>query len=395
MPEFDVLVHDSVCGPQWHHVVAADLAALAGVLGVDPAQVLGARPVAAKVAVLQARGFPLRLFSQELAVLMDAGIALLEALQTLHEKEQQAGVSRMLQALVAALRDGLPLSQAMAQHPAVFDSALRAVVTANERTGQLASALRQHAAWLGWLAQLRARLTASLAYPALLCVVGGLVIGFLLVFVLPRFAGVLDGLGQQLPWGTRQLIRLSVAVLAHPVASLAMAATLATGAGLLLRWHRARGWAVGLLWHLPWCGVQLRGIALARLYRTLGMLLASGVPVLQAIDIAQGVVAEPLRRAVRRARAHVHQGRSLSAAFEAEGLATAVARRMLRVGERSGSVAAMLDRAAAFHDEELERLSDFVTRILNPALMLVMGVVIGGIIVLMYLPIFQLVEQVQ
>jgi len=136
-------------------------------------------------------------------------------------------------------------------------------------------------------------------------------------------------------------------------------------------------------------------LALARLYRSMGMLLASGVPVLPALRIVQDVVALPWRPAVAAVAEQIARGERFSDALEAHELATPVARRMVRVGERSGELAAMLERAAAFHDEEAVRLTELLTRAINPALMLVMGVLIGGIIVLMYLPIFQLVEQVQ
>jgi general secretion pathway protein F len=162
-----------------------------------------------------------------------------------------------------------------------------------------------------------------------------------------------------------------------------------------MRSPAARAVCGRLAWGMPWWGRQLRTVALARLYRALGLLLAAGVPTLQSIEIAAEGVAPALRGDLAQARRRVGEGQRLSDALEAQGLATAVARRMLRVGEGSGSVADMLERAAAFHEEELVRLSEFVTRVLNPVLMLVMGVAIGGIIVLMYLPIFQLVEQVQ
>ncbi|MBC7940298.1 MAG: type II secretion system F family protein, partial [Chitinophagaceae bacterium] len=136
-------------------------------------------------------------------------------------------------------------------------------------------------------------------------------------------------------------------------------------------------------------------LALARLYRCLALLLAAGVPVPAALRLAEGVLSAPLRPALRATLAQVSSGIRLSQAMQAEGLATPVALRMLRVGESSGEVAAMFERAAAFHDEEIARLGDLITRAVNPVLMLVMGVVIGGIVVLMYLPIFTLMEQVQ
>jgi general secretion pathway protein F len=127
----------------------------------------------------------------------------------------------------------------------------------------------------------------------------------------------------------------------------------------------------------------------------MGMLMAAGVPVPAALVLAQAIVAAPLRAALGRATQRVHEGQRLSDALELEALATPVARRMLRVGEQGGELAQMLTRTAEFHDEEIERLSDWITRALNPLLMLAMGVVVGGIVVLMYLPIFQMMEQVQ
>jgi general secretion pathway protein F len=136
-------------------------------------------------------------------------------------------------------------------------------------------------------------------------------------------------------------------------------------------------------------------VALARLYRALSLTLAAGVPAPAALALVAGVLPPPLRPPLAQALAQVRSGQRLSAALQDQGLATPVARRMLRVGESSGELAAMLQRAAGFHDEQIARLSDLVSRLVNPVLMLVMGVVIGGIVVLMYLPIFTLMEQVQ
>ncbi|HEX2011701.1 MAG TPA: type II secretion system F family protein, partial [Roseateles sp.] len=339
--------------------------------------------------------FPLQLFSQELAVLLDAGIALLEALTTLREKENQAPVRAALDGVIEAVRQGQPLSAALRQQPQAFDELVCAIVAANERTGQLSVALAQHARYLAWVESLRARLIAACVYPAMLLLVGSAVILFLLLFVLPRFAGILDGLGDQLPWASRSLILFGRTAGAHPWLVLGGIAALA-GAGLALWRHKGLQQRLqASLWTLPGLGPRLRVLALARLYRSLSMLLGAGVPALAALRIVQDVVAAPWRAAVAAAAEQVAQGGRFSDALEDKGLATPVARRMVRVGERSGELPAMLERAAAFHDEEAVRLTELLTRAINPALMLVMGVLIGGIIVLMYLPIFQLVEQVQ
>lgn len=397
MPQFQVRIFDPAQGAaQSRRVEAPDRQALAGLLGVAPQHLLEVRELGtAAPARGRAGKFPLQLFSQELAVLLDAGIALLEALTTLREKETNAGVRAALDGVIAAVQQGQPLSAALRQQPQAFDELVCAIVAANERTGQLSAALAQHSRYLAWVDSLRARLLAACVYPAMLLLVGGAVILFLLLYVLPRFAGILDGLGEQVPWASRVLIHFGQTAGAHPLAVLAGLAAL-LGSGLALWRHQGlRQRLQAALWTLPGLGPRLRVLALARLYRSLAMLLGAGVPALAALRIVQPVVAAPWRPAVAAAAEQIAQGGRFSDALEAQDLATPVARRMVRVGERSGELPAMLERAAAFHDEEAVRLTELLTRAINPALMLIMGVLIGGIIVLMYMPIFQLVEQVQ
>lgn len=380
---------------------APDRQSVAALLGVPPQHVLAVEEVAGANATVQRMGwrrsarFPLQLFSQELAVLLDSGIALLEALNTLREKEANASVRQALDAVVAEVEQGRPLSSAMQAQPQAFDELVCAIVAANERTGQLSVALAQHAKYLAWVDGLRQRLIAACVYPLMLLGVGGAVILFLLLYVLPRFAGILDGLHSDLPWGSRVLLRFGSTAGAHPLLVTGALLGVVVLAVLGFRQKSMRLRLQSLAWTLPGLGPRLRVLALARLYRSLAMLLAAGVPVLQALRIVRDVVAAPWREAVAQAAAQVERGERLSDAFDAQDLATPVARRMLRVGERSGEVPAMLERAAAFHDEEAVRLTELLTRMINPALMLIMGVVIGGIIVLMYMPIFSLVDQVQ
>ncbi|MEJ6007982.1 type II secretion system F family protein [Paucibacter sp. AS339] len=409
MPSFLTRVYTAE-GVRTQRVDAADAQAVAAALGVLPQHVLEVTELGANGATGasgnrgqrsralssgRAKRFPLQLFSQELAVLLDAGIALLEALNTLREKEANESVRLALDGVIAAVEQGQPLSAAMRQQAQAFDELVCAIVSANERTGQLSAALAQHSRYLAWVESLRAKLIAACVYPVMLLSVGSAVILFLLLFVLPRFAGILDGLGNELPWGSRLLIQFGQTAGAHPLLVLGGIAALLGVAVAVWRHAGLRQRVQAAMWTLPGLGPRLRVLALARLYRSLAMLLASGVPVLASLRIVQDVIAAPWRPAVAAAAAQIERGERLSEALEAQDLATPVARRMVRVGERSGEVAAMLERAAAFHDEEAQRLTELLTRAINPALMLVMGILIGGIIVLMYLPIFQLVEQVQ
>jgi len=390
-------------GVRDQRVEAADRQSVAAALGVLPQHVLAVEEVAAYVdegggwrQSLKREGrFPLQLFSQELAVLLDAGIPLLEALSTLREKEGSASVRAALDGVVATVEQGQPLSAALRAQPQAFDELVCAIVAANERTGQLSTALAQHAKYLAWVDALRSRLVAACVYPLMLLGVGFAVILFLLLYVLPRFAGILDGLGNDLPWGSRVLIAFGQTAGQHPAAVLGGVAAVAVMLFMLARQPALKTRLQAALWTMPLLGPKLRVLALARLYRSLAMLLAAGVPALPALRIVEGVVAAPWRADVAAAAQAVERGERLSEALDAQSLSTPVARRMVRVGERSGEVASMLERAAAFHDEEAVRLTELLTRAINPALMLVMGVVIGGIIVLMYMPIFQLVDQVQ
>jgi general secretion pathway protein F len=405
MPEYWVRIHEPPASPLLRRVQALDPGAVPQALGLPPWKILDIQPVdrsagpasslSAFAALTRRPRLQPRLFAQELAVLLDAGVPLLEALQTQREKGGQTPASAVLDAVIDALRDGQPFSVALRRADGEFDELFIALVAASERSGQIATVLRHHAAYLGWSEALRARLVAASVYPALLVFAGGAVVMFLLLFVLPRFAGVFDGMRGDLPAGSRLLMALGVVAAAHPQAALGLA--LALPAGLVLAWHHGptRQWVVGLAWRAPGLGPRLRTVALARMYRCVGLLARAGVPVTSALVLAEDVLAPPLRPALRAARAEVAAGQRLSEVWLRHGLTTPAALRMLRVGEGSGELASMLERAAAFHDEEIAQMSELVTRVINPVLMLVMGVVIGGIVVLMYLPIFTIMEQVQ
>jgi len=381
---------------------AADASTVAAGLGVAADRIVSvlpdAPPTAAggrRVSAAARRRFPLRLFSQELCVLLGAGIALLEAIVTLAEKESRPAVRQVLESVTAKLREGARFSQALASRPDAFDPLFVAIATSAERTGQLGDALRAHAAYLAWLDDLRGKILSASIYPLILIVAGVSVLLFLLVFVVPRFAGLLDGLAGDIPAASRLLIDIGAFAGAHPLATLAAGALLLASPWLAWRSPGVRAAIDGLLWRLPMLGDKLRLLALARFYRTMGMLLGAGVPVVPALEISVGVMAPRLRQQLDNVRQAVSRGERLSIALERERLATPVSARMARVGERSGELGPMLSQAAGFYDEELTRLSELVTRLVNPLLMLLMGGVIGTVIVLMYLPIFQLVEQVQ
>ena len=341
------------------------------------------------------RRFPLRQFCHELAVLLRAGIPVLEALRGLHEKEESAQVAAVLEGAVALLEAGQPFSAALRSQPNAFNPLFIAVVASSERTGQIERGLREHAVYLAWVERLRDKLISASIYPATLVVAGTSVLVFLVLFVVPRFAGMLETTHGDLPAASRVLIAIGRIGGEHPWLCLGSFASLV--AVTILLWQKS-GVVEAIrdqLWQMPVLGPKLRLLGLARFYRTASMLLGAGVPAVPALQIARDVIAAPLRPRLDAAIEAVRRGERLSIAFQQHELATPVSLRMIRVGERSGELGAMLGEAAAFYDEELSRLTEVITRVINPALMLLMGVVIGSVVVLMYLPIFQLVDQVQ
>lgn len=339
--------------------------------------------------------FPRRLFCQELAVLLDAGIPLFEAITTLREKEASPDVARVLSRLNMALSEGRPLAQAMREQPEAFSTLLIASIEASQRTGQTPQALRQHAAYLAWVTGLRDKLVSAAIYPVILISASLLVMAFLTVFVVPRFAEIYEGMGGELPVLSGLLLKLGTAVGAHPWWFVIGLVGLVFAGLAAWRSPTVRAGAADQLWRTPVIGPRLRLIELASLYRTLGLLLQAGVAVVPALEATLELVGPSLRPSLMGARRKVQEGTRLSDALQANGLCTPVSLRMIRVGEQTGELGPMLERAATFYDEELARFTEWVGKVISPALMLIMGVLIGGIVVLMYLPIFQVAEQIQ
>lgn len=339
--------------------------------------------------------FPLVLFSQELAALLEAGVALVEALETLAEKERAAGSRAVLGQLIAALREGQPFSAALARQPAVFPTLYVATVRAAERTGDLAPSIARYVEYQVRLEAVKKKVVNALIYPTLLIGVGGLVTLFLLLYVVPRFSQIYQERSGDLPVFSQILLAWGAfaeehgAIITAGVAALTVVLVAAARSGAL------RAQAVGLLWAWPAAGERLRMYQLVRFYRTTGMLLAGGIPVVTAFEMAGGVLDARLQAALAATARAVRQGQPIAAALEANGLTTPVATRMLAVGERSGNMGAMLDKVAGFHEEELSRWIEWFSRLFEPLLMAAIGLVIGAIVVLMYMPIFELAGSIR
>ena len=334
--------------------------------------------------------FATTLFSMELASLLGAGLNLVEALQTLADKDAQGERREVLAGLLAAIRRGEPFSAAVAAFPRQFSPLYVATIKSAERTGSLKEALGRYIAYHEEIDRVRKKVVSATIYPAILCVVGALVIGFLVLYVVPRFAQVYQDMSSTLPFFSRALLQFGSFVGAYGWAMALFFFALAALGGFALSKPEVRAALNRKVWKIPALGARMKVYQLARLYRTAGMLLDAGIPALRALGMCRDLLAAHLRPQLGVAEKEIEKGVKMSAALAAAGLATPVAARMMAVGERGGEMGRMFSEIARFHDDEVARFIDVFTRAFEPILMTVLGGSVGLVVVLMYMPIFEL-----
>jgi len=339
--------------------------------------------------------FPLLLFVQELHALIGAGLSVVEAIDTLVDKAP-AGARRAVMARVAQqLREGHRVSDALRQQADVFPPLFVGIVQAAEGTSDLPRALARYLDYETRLEGVRHKVVSAAIYPAILLVVGGAVSLFLLGYVVPKFAAIYQGGGRSLPWASQLLMTWGEFAGRNAVTLFAL---FTAGAGFAFWWlqrHMAGGgwWrALGLL---PGAKSKVQILELSRLYLTLGMLLEGGIPVQHALRLSCAVLDGGKAAALVAVREEIEAGYPLSESLERHALSTPVAMRLLRVGEQSGQLGLMLTRTAAFYDDETTRWIERFTKAFEPVLMAAIGLVVGLIVILLYMPVFDLAGSLQ
>ncbi|CAN5863979.1 N/A [soil metagenome] len=330
------------------------------------------------------------LFSQELLALLNAGLGVVEALEALEEKEASLATSAVLRRLLAGLREGKRFSAVLAEQADLFPPLYIGIVKASEGTSDLPRSLTRFIDYQQRIDTVRGKIISAAIYPMILLMVGGGVSGFLIGYVVPRFAEVYQGAGRNLPWMSQLLLSWGQFAANHTAILLGVIATILAVMVLLWRRLSRQGGIARVLAKIPGIGERVRVYELSRLYLTLGMLIEGGIPIVQAISTVQGMVSAPVRAGLQQAQRTIEAGLPLSIAFEANGLTTPISLRMLRVGERTGDMGPMLTQSAAFYDGEISRWIDRFTRTFEPLLMAAIGLIVGAIVVLLYMPIFDL-----
>jgi general secretion pathway protein F len=336
------------------------------------------------------RKISLVLFSQELLALLTAGLGIVEALEGLLERENNQALRSVLTRLLEGLREGKRFSAVLAEQSDLFPPLYIGIIKASEGTSDLPRTLSRFIDYQQRIEAVRSKIVSAAIYPSILLLVGGGVSFFLIAYVVPHFADVYRGAGRNLPWMSQLLLswgRFSSTHLPTVLLIMALAAALAVLAvRQMLRGRSLMSW----ISRLPAIGERIRIHELSRLYLTLGMLVEGGIPIVTAMSMVEGMVSAQIRDSLQSTRSMVESGIPLSSALESNHLSTPISLRLLRVGERTGELGAMLSRSAAFYDGEISRWIDRFTRSFEPLLMAAIGVIVGVIVVSLYMPIFDL-----
>ena len=327
---------------------------------------------------------------RELATVLHAGLPVVQALDITAESQQLARLQELLEALSREVAAGAALSEAMKRHPRHFGSLHTSLVAAGESSGRLPELLASLATWLERRERIRKKITSALTYPLAVLGIAVVVVGLMLVYVVPEFERMFAGYGAELPPLTRAVVGLSESLRSGgPAWAVSAAAGLGGLAWARRRMRAARYLEDRLKLRLPFLGTLFARAALARFMRTLATLLDAGLPAVEALDAAAGACGNRVyEAAIRRTREEVASGQGLRSAMAYLTALPPALARMMGVGEETGRLGEMCAHLADRYDEELQTAADRMGALLEPLLMAILGVLIGGLVLAMYLPIF-------
>lgn len=395
MPSFSYVAREAASGREIRNVMDANTEqeAIANLLGRNML-VVSIQEASGKKGKATTGAVPLQdlvMFTRQLATLIDAGIAIVQALQALAEQTDNKIMRDVIRDICARVESGDNFSSALIKHPKTFERIYYCMVDAGEKGGLLAEILARLATYLENTVRLHKKVKSAMMYPTIVTLVAITITCFLLIKVVPTFGEIFSGFGSKLPAPTQFLIELSAwmqkwwwAIGGAAGATIyGWLSFIKTKVGLEF-WDRNRI-------RLPVFGHIAHKICLARFARTLSSLIRSGVPILEVLNITANCVGNVvMEKAIRGAAADIERGDGISAALGRHPVFPVMIIRMLSAGEQTGKIDAMLERVADFLDDEIETILDGLTSLIEPLLIVFLGVVVGGIVIAMFLPIFKL-----
>ena len=335
-------------------------------------------------------------FTRQLATMITSGIPLLECLEISEEQSADKGFKYLLANVVELVRGGNDLSESLARHPRVFSKIFVNMVRAGEASGQLDIILTRLAEYLESTAALKREIRAAMTYPCISMALISLISVFLMVYIVPQFKQIFDSLGTpdnpiELPFLTNILLETSLFMRDNFLFLLVGAVGAVVG---VILWRGSKSGRRQLDWiilKMPIFGPLFRKVAISRFSKTFATLIKSGVPILGSLEIVAATSGNTLiEEAVLRARDNVRQGETLATPLAASGVFPTMVTKMIAIGEKSGALESLLEKIAEFYDQQVSATVKGLTSMIEPVLIGVMGVMVGGIVLAIFMPIFDL-----
>ena len=329
-------------------------------------------------------------FTRQTASMLNAGMSILAAVSTLEDQCAHPGFKRVLRVLRESIESGMPFSDGLRHFPQIFDDMYLNMVAAGEGS-QFAPVLRRLAAMLDASARLVRKVKSAMAYPVIVLTIALIIAGALITFVVPVFAEMFEGFGSALPGPTRMLVNMSDFIRKYWYVVFPAIVVIVFA---FRKWKASKAGRYqydALVLRLPVFGELVQKVAIARFSRLFAQMLVSGVPILDAMQVvALSIGNKVIEGSILAAREGIEQGDSLSTSLEGKPYLPTLMVRMIAAGEKSGRIDEMLDSVADTYDDEVESTLAALTSLMEPMLMVFLGIIIGGIVIAMYLPIFKL-----
>jgi type IV pilus assembly protein PilC len=331
------------------------------------------------------------LFARQFSTMIDAGLPIIQCLDILYNQQSNAAFKKMLRQIKESVEGGATLAEALKKFPKQFDDLFVNMIAAGEAGGILDAILRRLAAYMEKAARLKAKVKGAMTYPLVTLGIAVLVLAVILIFVIPVFEEMFADFGSELPAPTQLVVTMSDMVKSKIVF---IVIAFALGVFAFKKYYsteKGQNTIDALVLRLPVFGMLLRKVAVAKFTRTMGTMLASGVAILEALDIvAKTAGNRTVERAIYNVRSGIAEGRTMADPLLESAVFPPMVCQMIAVGESTGALDAMLEKIADFYDEEVDQAVDNMTQLIEPIMLVFLGVTIGGLVVAMYLPIFKM-----
>ena len=336
----------------------------------------------------------LAIFTRQFSVMIDAGLPLVQCLEILGNQEEDKNFSKVILSTRGEVESGASLADAMRKHPKAFDALFTNMIAAGEAGGILDTILKRLAVYIEKAVKLKGQVKSAMIYPVAVILIATLVVGVILWKVIPTFANLFAGLGAELPLPTRVVIALSNNLVRFGPVLLVALGAIAYGFKAYYGTAGGRKTIDAITLKLPVLGLLMRKIAVARFCRTLSTLLASGVAILEALDITARTAGNAvIEAAIQTTRKSIERGETIAGPLKETNVFPSMVVQMIGVGEATGALDTMLSKIADFYEEEVDVAVAGLLTLLEPIMIAFLGGIVGGIVIAMYLPIFDLISK--